>query len=49
LRKLGCTVGQGFLFAKPMPADECLELLGDNAVGTDEVDDMLAVFATGRA
>jgi len=30
LRKLGCQVGQGFLFAKPMPADRCLEMLSDN-------------------
>jgi diguanylate cyclase (GGDEF)-like protein/PAS domain S-box-containing protein len=49
LRKLGCTVGQGFLFAKPMPADRCLELLGDNAAEAREEEDMLAVFASGRA
>ncbi len=50
LRKLGCTIGQGFLFARPMPADECLELLRNNA-GTpkEEDEDMLAVFSTGRA
>src|ERR1700678_4194186 len=48
LRKLGCTVGQGFLFAKPMPADECLALLGSDAQPAEE-EDMLAVFASGRA
>jgi diguanylate cyclase (GGDEF)-like protein/PAS domain S-box-containing protein len=49
LRRLGCAVGQGFLFAPPMPAAQCLELLGDNA-GTDkpEEEDMLAVFSSGR-
>jgi sensor c-di-GMP phosphodiesterase-like protein len=48
LRKLGCTVGQGFLFAKPMPAEECVALLGDGA-GAPEEEDMLAAFAAGRA
>jgi diguanylate cyclase (GGDEF)-like protein/PAS domain S-box-containing protein len=49
LRRLGCTVGQGFLFARPMPAEQCLELLRDN-VGTpkEEDEDMLAVFSAGR-
>jgi diguanylate cyclase (GGDEF)-like protein/PAS domain S-box-containing protein len=49
LRRLGCPVGQGFLFARPMPAEECLKLLADNA-GTDspEDEDMLAVFSAGR-
>jgi EAL domain-containing protein (putative c-di-GMP-specific phosphodiesterase class I) len=48
LRKLGCSVGQGFLYARPMPAEQCLALLGDSAeVGEEE--DMLAVFASGRA
>jgi diguanylate cyclase (GGDEF)-like protein/PAS domain S-box-containing protein len=47
LRKLGCTVGQGFLFARPMPADQCLALLGSNAQPAEE-EDMLAVFASGR-
>jgi diguanylate cyclase (GGDEF)-like protein/PAS domain S-box-containing protein len=48
LRKLGCTVGQGFLFARPMPAEECLALLGCDAQPAVE-EDMLAVFASGRA
>ncbi len=48
LRKLGCTVGQGFLFARPMPADQCLVLLGNGQAAVEE-EDMLAVFASGRA
>jgi EAL domain-containing protein (putative c-di-GMP-specific phosphodiesterase class I) len=48
LRKLGCTIGQGFLFARPMPADQCLPLLGGDAQPAEE-EDMLAVFASGRA
>jgi EAL domain-containing protein (putative c-di-GMP-specific phosphodiesterase class I) len=49
LRRLGCAVGQGFLFARPMTAEECLKLLGDNAE-TDkaEDEDILAVFSAGR-
>jgi predicted signal transduction protein with EAL and GGDEF domain len=49
LRKLGCMVGQGFLFARPMPAEQCLAMLGNSAPGTAEEEDMLAVFASGRA
>jgi diguanylate cyclase (GGDEF)-like protein/PAS domain S-box-containing protein len=49
LRKLGCTIGQGFLFARPMPAEQCLALLGNNAQGAGEEEDMLAAFAAGRA
>jgi two-component system CheB/CheR fusion protein len=49
LRRLGCSVGQGFLFARPMPAEQCLELLGDNAdTEKTEEEDMLAVFSAGR-
>jgi diguanylate cyclase (GGDEF)-like protein/PAS domain S-box-containing protein len=49
LRKLGCTVGQGFLFARPMPADQCLAMLENNTQVGGEEEDMLAVFASGRA
>jgi diguanylate cyclase (GGDEF)-like protein/PAS domain S-box-containing protein len=49
LRRLGCSVGQGFLFARPMPADDVLKLLRDEAEPTkDEEEDMLAVFSAGR-
>ena len=50
LCKLGCTIGQGFLFARPMPADQCLAMMGKSAEGVEEEEeDMLAVFASGRA
>jgi diguanylate cyclase (GGDEF)-like protein/PAS domain S-box-containing protein len=48
LRRLGCTVGQGFLFARPVPADECLALLADNADPEAVEEDMLAAFSAGR-
>jgi len=51
LQRLGCAIGQGFLFARPMPADQCLELLGDSAETEAEVEaeqeDMLAAFSAG--
>jgi EAL domain-containing protein (putative c-di-GMP-specific phosphodiesterase class I) len=47
LRKLGCSVGQGYLFAPPMPAEQCLAMLGTQ--GTVEEEDMLAVFASGHS
>ena len=31
LRQLGCPWGQGFLFAKPMPVEELLDLLTEPA------------------
>jgi diguanylate cyclase (GGDEF)-like protein/PAS domain S-box-containing protein len=50
LRRLGCTIGQGFLFARPMPADEIMKLLRDDAEPPkEEEEDMLAVFSSGRA
>ena len=49
LRRLGCSIGQGFLFARPMPADEVLKLLRDDAEPPkEEEEDMLAVFSAGR-
>ena len=34
LRKLGCTIGQGFLFARPMPADQCLRAARKQCAGS---------------
>jgi diguanylate cyclase (GGDEF)-like protein/PAS domain S-box-containing protein len=49
LRRLGCSVGQGFLFARPMPADDILTLLRNEAEpAKEEEEDMLAVFSAGR-
>jgi diguanylate cyclase (GGDEF)-like protein len=49
LRRLGCTIGQGFLFARPMPADEVVKLLHNDAEPPKEEEDMLAVFSAGRS
>ena len=50
LRRLGCSIGQGFLFAQPMPADQILQMLRDSAEPEDqpEEEDMLAAFSAGR-
>jgi diguanylate cyclase (GGDEF)-like protein/PAS domain S-box-containing protein len=48
LRRLGCTIGQGFLFARPMPADQIIQLLNDSAEPEQPEEDMLAAFSAGR-
>ncbi|GAC1303548.1 MAG: hypothetical protein NVSMB10_05710 [Steroidobacteraceae bacterium] len=48
LEKLGCAVGQGFLFAKPMPAEDCTALLRGVAAPQGGEEDLLAIFAAGR-
>jgi EAL domain-containing protein (putative c-di-GMP-specific phosphodiesterase class I) len=50
LRGLGCTVGQGFLFARPMPAEDCMKLLSHSvAEPPSEDEDMFRLFASGDA
>jgi len=44
LRKLGCAVGQGFLFAQPLPAEECLKLLADASLDSHQESDVMAAF-----
>jgi sensor c-di-GMP phosphodiesterase-like protein len=46
LRRLGCTVGQGFLFAQPMAPEECMKMLALEKPEVREEDDVLAVYAT---
>src|ERR1700678_411909 len=49
LQRLGCAIGQGFLFAHPMPAEQCVKLLADSAeTEKPEDEDMLAAFSSGR-
>jgi diguanylate cyclase (GGDEF)-like protein/PAS domain S-box-containing protein len=49
LRRLGCNIGQGFLFARPMPAGQILQLLRDSAEPEQQPEeDMLAAFSAGR-
>jgi diguanylate cyclase (GGDEF)-like protein/PAS domain S-box-containing protein len=49
LRRLGCSIGQGFLFARPMPADDILKLLRNDAEPPkEEEEDMLELFSAGR-
>jgi diguanylate cyclase (GGDEF)-like protein/PAS domain S-box-containing protein len=48
LRRLGCGVGQGFLFARPMTASQVLKVLRDNVdPAKEEEEDMLAAFSAG--
>jgi diguanylate cyclase (GGDEF)-like protein/PAS domain S-box-containing protein len=48
LRRLGCSVGQGFLFARPMTASDVLKVLRDNVEPAKaEEEDMLAAFSAG--
>ena len=51
LRRLGCSVGQGFLFARPMPADQMPGAAARvrREPAKEEEEDMLAVFSAGRA
>ena len=45
LHGLGCTVGQGFLFSRPMSAPDCLRLLARQTPDIADEDDVMAAFA----
>ncbi len=50
LRAAGCDRMQGYLFARPMPADDCEALMRDQAAGAGaETDRIMAAAATLRA
>ncbi len=49
LQRLGCSIGQGFLFSKPMPADQCAVLLGRGTEESETEEDILAEFAPRHA
>ena len=50
LRAAGCDRMQGYLFARPMPGDQCEALLRDQAAGAGaETDRIMAAAATLRA
>src|SRR5215472_6351390 len=46
LQGIGCDIGQGFLFAKPMPKDTFVDLLGRRMVGAPKPPEKRATAAT---
>jgi EAL domain-containing protein (putative c-di-GMP-specific phosphodiesterase class I) len=50
LRALGCRLGQGYLYARPQPAEECTQLLRSSAAGAADDADPLRnmIDDTGR-
>jgi diguanylate cyclase (GGDEF)-like protein len=45
LKQLGCELGQGYLFAKTMPMDQCLAMLRRGSLKDDNSDDVLDLLA----
>ena len=41
LKQLGCSIAQGFLFARPMPVDEVVHMLGARALPPGQDEDLL--------
>jgi len=49
LKQLGCGLAQGFLFARPMAAEQCVELLDGKAIdATEDVDMLPPLVSVGR-
>src|ERR1051326_8306462 len=46
LQGIGCDIGQGYLFAKPMPKDTFVDLLGRRMVGAPKLPEKRASAAT---
>ena len=49
LASMGCPTAQGYLFSKPLPADDFVELVSDSATAATEAKQAIAAGATASA